>query len=151
MKALIDQYQLTPHPEGGYYKEIYRSAQSVTSPVTGEERQAVTQIYFLLTRGEVSRFHRVVHDEIWHFYQGSPLALIQYDGEKVTRQVIGPETGYTAVVPGGVWQAAESCGDYTLVGCTVAPGFDFKDFTFLSDQPAQAEFMQAHHPYHRFL
>ncbi len=151
MEELIEKYQLSPHPEGGYYREIYRSEQGVTSPVNGETRRAVTQIYFLLTQGEVSRFHRVVHDEIWHFYQGAPLALIQYDGSRVTRQVIGPEQGYAGVVPGGVWQAAQSLGEYTLVGCTVSPGFDFKDFTFLSGAPEARALATDHPSYQGFL
>ena len=145
METLIEKYQLTPHPEGGYFKEIYRSELSLTSPVTQGVRQAVTQIYFLLTAGQLSRFHRVVHDEIWHFYEGAPLALIQYDGSRVVREEIGPGASYTAVVPGGVWQAAESTGDYSLVGCTVAPGFDFTDFTFLSDH-GEVEGFQTKHP-----
>ena len=151
MEHLIEKYQLSPHPEGGYYREVYRSAQTVNSPITGEKRHAVTQIYFLLTAGQISRFHRVVHDEIWHFYEGAPLTLIQYDGKKVGEQTIGPDSGYMAVVPGGVWQAAESTGEYTLVGCTVAPGFDFADFSFLEGQP-QAEQLKKDYPqYQKFI
>ena len=137
MEELIKKYKLSPHPEGGYYREVYRSAQTVNSPINDQERHAVTQIYFLLTQGQFSRFHRVIHDEIWHFYEGKALTLIQYDGKKIQKQTIGPGQEYTAVVPGGTWQAAESTGAYSLVGCTVAPGFDFADFSFLEDQGEQ--------------
>ncbi len=134
MKDLIEKYGLSPHPEGGYFKEIYRSAQTIDAPLVSAPRNTVTQIYFLLTKGEISRFHRVVHDEIWHFYEGQPLTLIQYDGTKIKKELIGPECkDYTAIVPGNTWQAAETTGDHSLVGCTVAPGFDFADFSFLSD------------------
>ncbi len=135
MKKLIKKYGLTPHPEGGYFKEIYRSNICLDSPSTEKPRHAATHIYFLLTAGEVSRFHRVVHDELWHFYQGDPLRLIQYDGSRISQDTIGAGQNYMAVVPGNTWQAAETTGEYTLVGCTVAPGFDFEDFSFLSDFP----------------
>jgi predicted cupin superfamily sugar epimerase len=133
----IDNYKLSPHPEGGYYKEIYRSSQEVLSPVTGEVRNSITHIYFLLAEGEISRFHRVEHDEIWNFYEGDPIRLVLFDGEKLSEQTIGSGCNdYTLVVPAGVWQAAESTGEYSLVGCSVAPGFDFKDFRFMSDEEA---------------
>ncbi len=148
MEELIKRYDLAPHPEGGYFKEIYRSDLRLVSPETCTQRHAVTQIYFMLTAGQVSRFHRVVHDEIWHFYEGAPLSLIQYDGKTVSRQVIGPGENYTAVVPGKFWQAAESTGKYTLVGCTVAPGFDFTDFSFMNDADA---FTAKHKGYERFI
>lgn len=134
IKSLIEKYQLSPHPEGGYFREIYRSNQRVQSPVHNRERNAVTHIYFMLPSGEISRFHRVEHDEIWNYYEGAPLKLITFDGETVTETIIGKgHTDYTAIVPAGVWQAAESTGDYTLVGCSVAPGFDFEDFRFMNE------------------
>ncbi len=134
MKELIKKYGLSPHPEGGYFKEVYRSAQTIDAPLVWAQRNTVTQISFLLTGGQISRFHRVVHDEVWHFYEGQPLALIQYDGTKIKKEVIGPDCrDYTVIVPGNTWQAAETTGEYSLVGCTVAPGFDFADFSFLSD------------------
>ena len=136
MKNLIETYGLIPHPEGGYYKEIYRSDLTVHSGQVKEQRAAATHIYFLLGQGQISRFHRVVHDEIWHLYQGDPLKLICYDGGKVTSRAIGPgQAHYAAVVPGNVWQAAQTTGVFSFMGCTVAPGFDFKDFSFLSDVP----------------
>ncbi|MCG8617781.1 MAG: cupin domain-containing protein [Desulfobacterales bacterium] len=152
MEELIQRYGLLPHPEGGYFKEIYRSQLTLASPETGSARQAVTQIYFLLTRGQVSRFHRVVHDEIWHFYEGDPLTLIQFDGRQVQETTIGKGGAYVSVVPGKVWQAAETTGAYTLVGCTVAPGVDFEDFSFMSDSPETATaFAAGHGEYSRFI
>ena len=152
MQALIDRYGLAPHPEGGYYREVYRSGLRLNSPAAGEDRHAATHIYFMLTEGQVSRFHRVVHDELWHFYQGAPLRLHQYDGNAVTSATIGPDRDYMAVVPGNVWQAAESTGEYSLVGCTVAPGFDFADFSFLGDVPDALAGLKGDHPeYRRFI
>lgn len=140
MEELIARYGLIPHPEGGFYKEVYRSPQTVVSNAVQSERQAVTHIYFLLTKGQVSRFHAVCHDEIWNFYEGSPLRLLTFHDGKSTEQLLGSDTGnYVAIIQGGSYQAAESTGDYTLVGCSVAPGFDFNDFTFLSDDTQQLE------------
>jgi len=152
MKDLIKKYGLAPHPEGGYFREIYRSDICLESPATKTMRNAATHIYFLLAKGQVSRFHRVIHDELWHFYQGAPLRLIQYDGSKIKEEVIGPEAAYMSVVPGNVWQAAESAGEYSLVGCTVAPGFDFEDFSFLSDAPEDlARFTAEQDEFKRFI
>ena len=93
----------------------------------------MTEIYFLLCEGQVSRFHKVLHDEFWHFYEGSPLRLIDGDLEIFDEIILDPKkANYQHCVKGGRWQAAESTGEYTLVGCTVAPGFDFADFAFLS-------------------
>ncbi len=134
MKDLIDKYKLVPHPEGGYYAVVYESEQSVKSPVVNKVRKAVTHIYFLLLKGQVSIFHKVVHDEIWNFYEGDPLKLIKYNGSKVVEDIIGSGcSDYVSIVEGGVYQAAESTGVYSLVGCSVAPGFEFEDFSFLRD------------------
>lgn len=140
MKNLITQFNLVPHPEGGFFRETYRSGLQVWSDAASALRAAVTHIYFLLPGGQVSRFHRVIHDEVWHIYQGDPLRLLQFDGSCVTETVLGrgcPD--FTAVVPAGIWQAAATIGTYTLTGCTVAPGFDFTDFCFLADHPADLE------------
>ena len=144
MEKLINRYGLTPHPEGGYFKEIYRSKQRVRSEIITETRNAVTHIYFLLKKGQISRFHRVVHDEIWNFYEGDPLQLIQFDTNGIKEVTIGPgcET-YVTIVPGNTWQAAATTGRYSLVGCTVAPGFDFADFSFLRDTPGELARFQA--------
>ena len=134
MQNLIDKYNLVPHPEGGYYAEVYESEQSVTSPVAKKVRKAVTHIYFLLLKGQVSKFHKVVHDEIWNFYEGDPIKIIKYYGSKIEEDIIGPGcSDYASIVEGGVYQAAVSTGVYSLVGCTVAPGFEFEDFSFLRD------------------
>lgn len=139
--ALIDMLELSPHPEGGYYKEVYRSSTTLLSPVSGARRDAVTDIYFLLLSGQVSRFHRVLHDEIWHFYEGDALDLfeIQAGLPEVTNIVLHGQSfppKYQHCIQGGNWQAARPRGDYSLVGCTVAPGFDFADFEFMAENAA---------------
>jgi uncharacterized protein len=129
---LINKLGLEPHPEGGYFKEVYRSSLDVESSAVGATRSAVTEIYFLLCRGQISRFHRVEHDEFWHFFEGDNLRLIDSDLETSQEVILGAEQlNYQHCIRGGCWQAAETRGEYTLVGCTVAPGFDFADFRFL--------------------
>lgn len=150
VKQIIEKYQLQPHPEGGYYREVYRSEQNVSSEFTTEKRNSVTHIYFLLGKGQISRFHRVFHDEIWNFYGGAPLKLIEFDGNKINEIIIG-ENDYFRVIKGGIFQAAESTGEYTLVGCSVAPGFDFKDFSFLTDEPEMLESLKKSYPKYRYL
>ena len=135
MQNLIDKYKLVPHPEGGYYAVVYESKQAVTSPVVNKDRKAITHIYFLLLKGQVSLFHKVAHDEIWNFYEGDPIKIIKYSGTQVEEAIIGSGCiDYAAIVEGGVYQAAQSTGAYSLVGCTVAPGFEFEDFSFLRDE-----------------
>src|SRR5271167_327909 len=118
---LIGLLGLEPHPEGGHYRQTFRGA-------SGGDRGHSTLIYFLLKAGEVSRWHRVDAAEAWHFYRGAPLELRI---GKATL-ILGPEieTGQQPqmIVPAGEWQAARSLGDYTLVGCTVTPGFEFSKF-----------------------
>ena len=140
---LISQLALTPHPEGGHFREIYRSSSRV-HPLDGRtERAALTSIYFLLAEGEVSRWHRVAADEVWHFYEGDPLELLTIDAhtqeaERFLLGTVGHDARPAHVVPPGVWQAARTTGSYTLVGCTVAPGFEFADFEMLRDVPDTA-------------
>ena len=152
-QKLIEKYNLQTHPEGGLFRETYRSTMKVTSPVNCEVRNTATDIYFLLSQGEISRFHRVLHDEIWHFYEGAPLKIITFDGQSISEQCIGPdaENGYKTIVDGGVWQAAISTGEYSLVGCTVAPGFDFADFSFLKDNTKIAEKFETNFPDYSYL
>jgi len=120
---------LRPHPEGGHFRECFRDPR----PVEGS-RAASTAIYFLLARGERSHWHRVDAVEVWHYYAGAPLALeiVAREGASIERVTLGPDLASgerpQAVVAAGAWQAAESLGDWTLTGCTVAPGFDFKGF-----------------------
>ncbi len=134
---LIRDYNLLPHPEGGYYKESYRSP--IRIPVDGlaqgftGERSLSTAIYFLLLQGNFSAFHRICSDECWHFYEGDPLwvHIIHPDGHYQTI-TLGPgkNAWYQWVVPAGCWFASEVApgGEYAFVGCTVSPGFDFADF-----------------------
>ncbi len=153
MQGLIDKYKLIPHPEGGYYSEFYRSKQPVISPAVNNNRKSVTHIYFLLLEGQVSFFHKVVHDEIWNFYEGNPIKLLKYNGLKVEEDIIGSGCeNYVSIVEGGVYQAAESTGAYSLVGCTVAPGFEFEDFSFLRDQHELKEkFIKEFPDYMKFI
>lgn len=148
---LITVLELSPHPEGGYFREIHRSASSVDPRDGRAERSALTTIYFLLVSGEVSRWHRVASDEAWHFLEGDPLALHEADSglDGVVTRILG-RCGDGAeplhVVIAGSWQAARSTGDYTLVGCTVGPGFDFDDFEMLHDVADEAEALRAKQP-----
>lgn len=130
--AIIARLALQPHPEGGWFRETFRDA-----PPAGSEsraRGALTQIYYLLRRGERSRWHRVDAIEVWHFYAGDPLLLrIAAEGGSVRSQTLGTDfaAGQVAhaVVPAHAWQAAEPLGAFALVGCTVAPAFQFEGFT----------------------
>lgn len=135
---LVTALGLLPHPEGGYYREVYRSGDVVSRG--GRQRSALTSIYFLLAAGEHGRWHVVELDEVWHFYEGDPLELLTYDPATGTAAavVLGPVGGEqrpAAVVGRGVWQAARSLGSHSLVGCTVAPGFAFEDFRFVTEVP----------------
>jgi predicted cupin superfamily sugar epimerase len=118
---------LAPHPEGGFYREAFRAA----APAGG--RGASTAIYYLLREGDVSVWHRVDADEVWHHYMGAPLELsLSVKGRERSVLRLGPDLAAgerpQAVVPAGVWQAARPLGGWTLVGCTVAPAFDFAGF-----------------------
>ena len=121
---------MTPHPEGGHFVETWRG------PDRGDGRASATAIHFLLRAGERSHWHRVDADEIWHFYAGEPLELLAYEpaARRLTKRVLdspGRGTGAIGVIPSGVWQAARSLGKYSLVGCTVSPGFEFSGFRFV--------------------
>ena len=141
---LIEALDLRPHPEGGFYAEIFRSAARVTTDDVRGERTALTTIYFLLPGGASSRWHQVDSDEVWHFYEGDPLELLELDAgaESLTPHRLGPVDGTVQrpvhTLPARAGQAARSLGDYTLVGCTVGPGFDFADFRLLADDAALA-------------
>ena len=116
---------LKPHPEGGHFAESFRAPDA--------PRGASTAIYFLLKAGERSHWHKVDADEIWHHYDGAPLELsLSEDGKNVRHLRLGRDFAIgerpQGVVPRGVWQAARSLGNWTLVGCTVAPGFEFRGF-----------------------
>lgn len=149
---LIATLGLLPHPEGGYYGEVFRSRSVVHPDDERPARPALTTIYFLLPAGEVSRWHRVLSDEVWHYYEGDPLELWLAD-EPLTRvacQRLGPvdlDAQPVRIAAARQWQAARSTGAYTLVGCTVGPGFEFADFTLLRDLPSLAEAARARHPH----
>ena len=117
-EELIARLELKPHPEGGHYRETWRDVPA------GGGRGAGTAIYFLLRAGEESRWHRVDAVEIWHYYQGAPLNLWIDDERPVEVGSWRPQ----AIVPAHAWQRARSTGDYTLVGCTVSPAFEFSGF-----------------------
>jgi len=129
---------MRPHPEGGHYVELFRSAHHVQVLERNVERTAITCIYFLLAVGEFSRWHRVTSDEIWHHHEGDAIELLLFDDHGLRRLRLGPvsrETRPTIVVPAGTWQAARTIGAYTLAGCTVGPGFEFADFSLAVDWP----------------
>lgn len=125
-ERLIDRLGLAPHPEGGWFRETWRDR-----PADGG-RGAGTSILFLLARGERSHWHRVDATEVWHFHAGSPLELAVADGEHHEVVTLGsdPDAGCEpqGVVPARAWQAARTTGEWTLVGCTVSPAFEFEGF-----------------------
>jgi uncharacterized protein len=145
---LVKQLGLLPHPEGGFYSETYRSAGGYGHPGEMQDyRSYSTAIYFLLTKGNFSALHRIKSDEVWHFYLGDPVHI----------HIINPEGEYHCtilgndfskgeipqyVVPAGWWFGSESVGEkgFSLVGCTVAPGFDFADFELAETQGLCARF-----------
>ncbi len=131
---IIRLLDLQPHPEGGHYRETFRD------PRTVDGRSVGTAIYFLLAAGERSHWHRVDAAEIWHFHAGAPLALeIEGQGEVILGVDLAAGQRPQAVVPTGAWQAARSLGDWTLVGCTVAPGFEFAGFEMAPDDGSPPE------------
>jgi predicted cupin superfamily sugar epimerase len=125
---IIARLELRPHPEGGHYRETFRDTRTDTNG-----RALSTAIYFLLARGERSHWHRVDAVEVWHYYAGHTLTLhIANEGCSPHSVRLGPDAAAgerpQAIVPAHAWQAAESAGDWTLVGCTVSPGFEFAGF-----------------------
>ena len=138
--ALITALQLQPHPEGGHFREIFRSARPVDPQDGRPGRSALTTIDFLLRAGEFSAWHRVVSDEVWHLLEGGPLRLwlMPPEADRIERVTLAPVgAGGTPrhVVPSGWWQAAEPLGALAYCAATVAPGFDFADFAFLREAP----------------
>ncbi len=124
---IIARLGLTPHPEGGFYRETFRDGAGV------QGRAHSTAIYYLLRKGEHSHWHRVDAAEVWHWYAGGPLELrIAEEGGTASTRILGNDLMRgeqpQIVVPANAWQAAKPLGDYTLVGCTVAPGFEFATF-----------------------
>jgi uncharacterized protein len=125
---IIARLELKPHPEGGYYRETYRDTRG-----DANGRALSTAIYFLLARGQPSQWHRIDAAEVWHYYAGHALSLrIAHEGGVQHAVTLGSDIAAgerpQAIVPARAWQAAETTGDWTLVGCTVAPGFEFAGF-----------------------
>ncbi|HKS17665.1 MAG TPA: cupin domain-containing protein [Bradyrhizobium sp.] len=124
---IIARLELRPHPEGGHFRETFRDVNADPG-----ERARSTAIYYLLGRGERSHWHRIDAVEVWHYYAGDALNLQIADDCGPRRVRLGPDIAADerpqAIVPAHAWQSAESSGDWTLVGCTVAPGFEFAKF-----------------------
>src|SRR6478735_3031333 len=140
---LIRTLQLQPHPEGGFYRETFRSALQV-SPDQRPVRSALTTIYFLLAAGGFSAWHRVRSDEVWHWHEGELLELLLASADFHTverRQLgrIGAGIEPVVTVPAGWWQAARPLGTYALCGCPVAPCSEFEDFSRLRDDRVQPQ------------
>jgi len=126
-QEIVEKLGLSPHPEGGWYRETWRAE------AAGGQRPAGTAIYYLLEKGQISRWHRVDAAEIWHWYGGAALELsLSTDGQSLETVVLGPGIGAgerpQVLIPSGYWQSAVSTGEFTLVGCTVSPGFEFDGF-----------------------
>jgi predicted cupin superfamily sugar epimerase len=124
---IVARLELKPHPEGGHYRETFRDSRT-----DADGRARSTAIYFLLARGERSHWHRIDAVEVWHYYAGDALTLKIADDDGQWSFKLGPNLAAgeqpQAIVPPHAWQSAESTGDWTLVGCSVAPGFDFATF-----------------------
>jgi predicted cupin superfamily sugar epimerase len=152
IKERIEALGLKPHPEGGYFREVFRSKHLVKPMDQREERSALTAIYFLLAAGQCSRWHRVLSDEVWVHLEGDMLELCCFEeqGGRMARIRLGqhpvPDTVPMHVVPAGVWTTAVPMGNYSLAGCFVGPGFDFKDFRLAADDPDKAELIRKQGP-----
>lgn len=158
---IVTALALAPHPEGGFYRETYRAGLTLPAAALeathGGARSASTAIYFLVPRSAFSALHRIASDEAWHFYGGAPLEIVEITPEGDLRStVLGSDLSCGErpqhVVPAGAWfgsrvlAGSEARGDHALVGCTVAPGFDFADFE-LADRAS----LSARFPAHRAL
>lgn len=150
IEQLIDKLNLLQHPEGGFFREVYRSEDEFAAEVLPSRfagnRTASTAIYYLLTAKDFSAFHRIQSDEIWHFYAGDPLEIyvIHPDGTlEIKRLHATSEVALPMqIVPFGSWFAAKTTGAYTLSGCTVSPGFDFADFEMANASQLMQQFPQ---------
>jgi len=135
----INHLHLQPHPEGGYYKEVFRSKQQVLRNGADELKQACTSIYYLLEGADYSGFHRIASDELWYFHKGEPLLIHIVDELGVYSSIELSDTSsgvLSAVVKAGLWFASEipSGNGFTLVSCAVAPGFEFNEFEMAEKQ-----------------
>jgi len=154
VKRIVERFKLVPHPEGGFFREVYRSTVKIEHPgVPGHaqaERAAGTLIYFLLSGKDFSAFHRVRwSDEIWHLYAGGPLEIVVIDAAgDLDRRILTTDLAAgepTTVIPAGTWQSARplSGASWALGGCSVSPGFEYADF----EMPGRQE-MVARYPQH---
>ena len=154
-KYYIQKFQLNKHPEGGYYREVYRSGEiiRIDSPKKNLKRNISTSIYFLLEGSQISKFHRLKSDELWHFYDGGSIRVYVIDENgKLSIITLGKKTEdgelFQTVIKKNSWFAAEVINkrSFTLIGCTVSPGFDFSDFEL-----ATREFLLTSFPKHQNL
>jgi uncharacterized protein len=144
IQELILSLNLRPHPEGGFYAETYRSSDTVNA--RGGQRSLATSIYFLLTAGNISKFHRIKSDEMWFFHEGNPLTVHLLDNDGYRTLKLGPvdEEGHEPfqLVPAGVIFGSTVEEGYALVSCVVAPGFDFEDFKLFEAEELLSEYPQ---------
>ena len=151
IKQLIDKLELYPHPEGGFYREVYRSEGVIKAdclePEMSNERSYSTCIYYLLSSSDFSAFHRIKQDELWHHYEGSSLRIhiLLPDGSYNYRDLgndLDNDQHPMVMVPAKAWFAAEVMqkDSYTLCGCTVAPGFDFADFELANKEELKSQY-----------
>jgi hypothetical protein len=153
---LVRKYELQPHPEGGYFRETYRATGQIKKdalpPTYHGDRNYSTAIYYLLSEGERSKFKRLASDEVWHFYLGGPLTIVQINPDgRVEEIILGSDIKkgqrVQHVVPAGYWFGAYPVtgASYSFVGCTVAPGFDFQDFEIAKRESMEKAFPKAAH------
>ncbi len=147
-EELISGLELQPHPEGGWYREVFRSPHTVQTADERSPRAALTTIDFLLQQGQFSAWHRVRSDEVWHLLEGESLSLwlLPPGGVQAQQVLLSATTVRRHVVPADWWQAAETGDDFAYVGATVGPGFDFADFSFGRDDPALCAALLQHAP-----
>lgn len=147
----VKKLKLEPHPEGGWFKEVYRSVESIDKEALPQRfsgsRNYSTAIYYLLEKGDYSAFHRIKSDELWHFYDGDSLEIIEITPSGVlAKHVLGIDPSLNVLpqitIAARSWFAARPLGSYTLAGCTVSPGFDFQDFEMASREALLSEFPQ---------
>ncbi len=151
ISELIDLLNLEPHLGGGALRQFFQAPHLIYLPGCQEARRAMTAAYYLLASGEFDCWHRLAGDEVWNYCEGAPLELFQIKPgeEKFTRKLlgkIGDESRPVAVVPGGYWQMARTTGEYTLVVCTMGPGFEFEDYQQLKDHPEAANTVRDRFP-----
>ncbi len=149
---LVRALALEPHPEGGWFREVFRSERTVDPRDERPERSALTAVYFLLADGQHSRWHRVESDEVWSWIEGGSMRLFVFDPEtgSVTTWLAGRLADGcepVRIVRAGLWQAAEPVGEYALVSCCVGPGFEFADFRLLESDPETRARIEARAPH----